>query len=650
MRAGGRARVRAGAAAPLRRRRVLRPLRGARARGVPRGADGRPGDARPLRARASRFVGALFAAGPGTFRPVRTGLLVSRGAFGGLAALLYFFAIELIPAGEATLLNNTFPIWAVLLSLFAPERAADGPPPRRRSRSRAWACSSSSAAAAGRSGSAGASRLGIVSAILGGAAVTSIRALRATDNAPTIFFAFAVGGLLVSRPYAFAPWGFTPAPGFACGRGRSRCFAFAQLLMTEAYGALTVAEAAVWQQLTPIASYLWALTLGERIGVGTRRRRAPRRRRRRLRLGARAPAARGALARGRRSRRASRRRSRDGGGAVQAAPASSSSAPRPPSASWPCWRGCSRARRAGLHGRAAHGRPLRRRRGGVARRLPRSARGCTAPEPPAALDPRALRRDRGGPLLPRARAHPGRRGGHALQPLPGHRDVALDPRVRRAPHGPPRARAHRRHGGRGARARDGARSALGLGAGEALAVGAARASRRSRRVVIRAMRATDNAATIFFYFCLGGLPVALPFALGPWPAGRRALVGARRRDGARRLRGAGAHDRGVRRALDRRGGGLAAAHAASRSSSSPRSSWASGSPRRAARSASSSASRASPTGPCSATARARPCVPRPARSAAAVAGRPPARPPGAGPRGPPAALQSRGPPLTESQT
>ena len=31
------------------------------------------------------------------------------------------------------------------------------------------------------------------------------------------------------------------------------------------------------------------------------------------------------------------------------------------------------------------------------------------------------------------------------------------------------------------------------------------------------MRATDNAATIFFYFCLGGLPVALPFALGAWP-------------------------------------------------------------------------------------------------------------------------------------
>jgi drug/metabolite transporter (DMT)-like permease len=57
---------------------------------------------------------------------------------------------------------------------------------------------------------------------------------------------------------------------------------------------------------------------------------------------------------------------------------------------------------------------------------------------------------------------------------------------------------------------------LSFGPGEALAVGAAVFAAISS-VTIRAMRATDNAATIFFYFCLGGLPVALPFALGAWP-------------------------------------------------------------------------------------------------------------------------------------
>ena len=60
----------------------------------------------------------LFRLRPGTFRPVRKGLLVTRGVLGGLAALLYFYALALIPAGQATLLNNTFPVIAVAISYF----------------------------------------------------------------------------------------------------------------------------------------------------------------------------------------------------------------------------------------------------------------------------------------------------------------------------------------------------------------------------------------------------------------------------------------------------------------------------------------------------------------------------------------------------
>jgi drug/metabolite transporter (DMT)-like permease len=39
--------------------------------------------------------------------------------------------------------------------------------------------------------------------------------------------------------------------------------------MTEAYGALSVPEAALWQQLTPISSFLFALSLGERFTAVT---------------------------------------------------------------------------------------------------------------------------------------------------------------------------------------------------------------------------------------------------------------------------------------------------------------------------------------------------------------------------------------------
>lgn len=207
---------------------------------------------------------ALFAARPGTFRPVKKWLLVSRGGFGAVAALLYFLAIERIPAGEATLLNNTFPIWAVLLSFFL----LDERPTLHLAVALAVASAGVFLVLGGgqlRLSLGTGELLAISSAVVGGAAVTSMRKLRATDNAPTIFFAFAVGGVVVGIPFAAGSWSSAPLPWLAAIAVGVAAFV-AQLLMTEAYGALSVPEAALWQQLTPIASYLWALSLGEGIG------------------------------------------------------------------------------------------------------------------------------------------------------------------------------------------------------------------------------------------------------------------------------------------------------------------------------------------------------------------------------------------------
>ncbi len=215
------------------------------------------------------FVVALFRLRPGTFRPAgRLGLLAVRGLFGGLAALLYFLSIARIPAGEATLLNNTFPIFAVVLSFFLLNE--------RPTIHLALALAVASAGVFLVLGG-GAMRfslgwgevVGIASGVLGGAAVTAIRALRASHvPAPTIFFAFSLGGFLVSVPSGFGPWPTTALAWTGALTVGVSAF-LAQLFMTEAYGALSIPEAALWQQLTPIASYLWALTLGETIGWST---------------------------------------------------------------------------------------------------------------------------------------------------------------------------------------------------------------------------------------------------------------------------------------------------------------------------------------------------------------------------------------------
>jgi drug/metabolite transporter (DMT)-like permease len=202
----------------------------------------------------------LFAARPGTYAPVQRGLLFTRGGLGGLAAFLYFVAISRIPAGEATLLNNTFPILATALAYFT-----------LRERPTIHLAVGLIVASVGvflvLGGGTSSFHLGwgemagIASAVLGAGAVSAIRALRATDNAPTIFFAFCLGGLLVSFPFALDPWPTNTSLWVVALVGVGGTSFAAQMLMTQAYGELTVPEAAVWQQLTPVASYLWALAL-----------------------------------------------------------------------------------------------------------------------------------------------------------------------------------------------------------------------------------------------------------------------------------------------------------------------------------------------------------------------------------------------------
>jgi drug/metabolite transporter (DMT)-like permease len=217
-----------------------------------------------------RFVvGALvslvaFRLRPGLYRPRNRRLLWSRGISGGIVVVLYFLALARTPAGEAGMLYNLFPVIATAMSL----RVFGERPTIHLALALLLATFGVGLVLGDGSFRVG---LGVGEALALGAAVFAaisavvIRAMRATDNAPTIFFYFSLGGLPVALPFALGAW---PADARAWGIAVVMGLAAyaAQVLMTEAYGALSVGEAAVWLQATPLVQFvLAAIVLGERV-------------------------------------------------------------------------------------------------------------------------------------------------------------------------------------------------------------------------------------------------------------------------------------------------------------------------------------------------------------------------------------------------
>ncbi|HEY6098923.1 MAG TPA: DMT family transporter [Anaeromyxobacter sp.] len=201
---------------------------------------------------------------PALYAPRNRRLLWTRGLSGGCVVVLYFLGLQRIPAGEAGMLYNLFPVIATALSI-----RVFGERPTLHLALALLLATAGVALVLGN----GTLHLGLgagealVLAAAGFAALSAvtIRAMRATDNAATIFFYFCLGGLPVALPFALGPW---PAGIAQWGIAVVMALAafVAQVLMADAYGALSVSEAAVWLQLTPLAQYLLgALLLGERV-------------------------------------------------------------------------------------------------------------------------------------------------------------------------------------------------------------------------------------------------------------------------------------------------------------------------------------------------------------------------------------------------
>jgi drug/metabolite transporter (DMT)-like permease len=209
---------------------------------------------------------ATFRLRPGLYAPHNRKLLWGRGLSGGIVVVLYFLALQRIPAGEAGMLYNLFPVIAtgmsavvfherptvhlvigLLVATLGVVLVLGGGTLHL-------------GIGAGELLAAGAAFFAAISAV-------QIRAMRARDNAATIFFYFCLGGLPVALPFALGAWPTAPGPWAVAGVMALAAFA-AQVLMAEAYGALSISEAAIWLQLTPLAQYvLAAAVLGESISA-----------------------------------------------------------------------------------------------------------------------------------------------------------------------------------------------------------------------------------------------------------------------------------------------------------------------------------------------------------------------------------------------
>ncbi len=197
----------------------------------------------------------------------KLGLLL-RGAYGGAAVLFFFIGIAHLPVGIATLLNYTAPVFtAIYAAAFLGEtitRATLG----------ALALTSIGVVlvilGTTPTGSFALDRwelAGVVSAILSGAAVATIREVRKTDGSWEIFAAFCAAGAVICAVPAARGWVPPTAAEWLILLLVGLTSVVGQLLMTYALRYVRAAVGGIIAQLTPVTSLAlgWIL-FGDRIG------------------------------------------------------------------------------------------------------------------------------------------------------------------------------------------------------------------------------------------------------------------------------------------------------------------------------------------------------------------------------------------------
>jgi drug/metabolite transporter (DMT)-like permease len=195
-------------------------------------------------------------------------LLITRGVFGALAVITYFYAIDHTALGRAVFFQFTYPAWGALFSTFFLKESMGW------KRAPAFLLTFAGAfliLAFPKSGEAAVStRAGDVAGLLcgffSGAAVTAIRGLHRSDSTYMIFLFFSSFGLMLGAAMTFGPGNYVPpTPAqWAVVAGIAATGTAGQLFFTAGYRHLDVTAAgsmAMMQApLSALAGFLW---LGE---------------------------------------------------------------------------------------------------------------------------------------------------------------------------------------------------------------------------------------------------------------------------------------------------------------------------------------------------------------------------------------------------
>jgi len=200
----------------------------------------------------------------------RPRLLAARGLLGGMGVLFYFVAIEHLPVGAATLLNNTSPCYAAVFAvLFLGERLTWRVGLGLLAATAGAALVAVSTLPPGKGFSLGlGTAAGLFSAVMSGAALTAVRALRSDTDSMSVLFSFSFVGSILTLPLLTLGW--TQPRGFVlwAAVGVGLISIVAQLLMTYAFRYLPTAVGTSMSLLTPLFSWTMGIVfLGERINA-----------------------------------------------------------------------------------------------------------------------------------------------------------------------------------------------------------------------------------------------------------------------------------------------------------------------------------------------------------------------------------------------